>query len=203
MEASPVARARSSRPFVAVLTLDESFVKLSADYPVAVAHLRISRPVPMHGHRFHELSVIKAGRATHVARGLEFPVAPGMVVLAEAGATHGYIDVDQLEKRNLYFSTDWLAAEFWPESLIAETTTDGFTDLIDLEALVLEPSASAVATIDGELDDIERELDKASHPRHCCARACSKYWFTLAAPFRTVSRTASFARAQNYGPPCA
>lgn len=154
-----------------VLTLNEDFVKLSAHRPVAIAQLRITKPVPLHGHRFHELSVIASGRATHVAGGLEFPLGPGSVVLAEAGATHAYADVYELAKRNLYFSSDWLAAEFWPEPLTTESGGDGVVDLMELEAIVLEPSGSAIAMIENELNDIECELAR-SQPSQTMLRAC-------------------------------
>lgn len=147
------------RTIIRVLTLGEDYVKLSAARPVAIARLQINRAVPLHGHRFHELSVVESGSATHIVRGLEFPIGPGTIVMAEAGAVHAYTDVDLLKKRNLYFSTDWLAAELWPEPFKTDTPLNSEYDLVP-EAIVLEPSTSTAMTIADELDDIEEELSR-------------------------------------------
>lgn len=153
-----------------MIELNESFVHLAADRPVASAKINLTRRVPAHGHLFHEISLITAGSAVHLANDFEHPVEAGCLVFAIAGAMHGYEAVDGLTKHNLYFSTDWLIPDQWPEAFPQVGADNSI--VAPLESIVVELRGDAFQTVKSELDAIEGEL-RLKRPSDTFLKACT------------------------------
>ncbi len=85
------------------------------DIPLRVVHVESSPPFPPHGHDFHELVVVCAGRGRHIQDGLERDLRPGDVFLVPRGSSHEYVDPENLDYINILFDADALFdSADWP-----------------------------------------------------------------------------------------
>lgn len=92
----------------------------------------------LHGHEFHELVVVIAGRGTTYTADGEFAIGEGSVLYIPPGCQHGYKELDHLVLYNI----------IWGENLVKKQTLDleqlpGFSSIFKAKNLVLMHLAPA------------------------------------------------------------
>ncbi len=89
-------------------TLRATDIFIDPAFPLRAERVASHDASGLHGHEFHELVVIEAGRGRHTIDDVVYPIAAGDVFLIKGPSFHAYTDVDGLSLVNLLFDPDLL-----------------------------------------------------------------------------------------------
>ena len=161
-------------PMKASQHVTQEKVRLSADRPVRVEKLQVSRPVPPHDHEFHEISLFIAGSAVHVTPSGKRMLTTGDAIVIPPAAVHAFESPRDLAVINVYFLPEWLDAELpalWDEPGMVPLFCSGSlvrTEIIATE-MRLDPAELSAAA--HELDQLIAELSRPS-PGQAYMKSC-------------------------------
>jgi len=164
--------------------------------PLLVRRYRVTAPVPLHGHDFHELVITVRGAAEHqVERGgrcVSQRLLPGDVFVLAPDERHAYLAPKQLEVVNCLFTPALFAGR---EAELR--SVPGLADLLLVEPLFraetpaerlrLPPAARAALlreadTVAGELEDAAPGFAVAARARFLALLVCLARNWTAAGP---------------------
>lgn len=132
--------------------------------------------VPPHGHAFYEVVFIRGGEGYHVTDEEDRPLRRGTALIVPPGMVHGYRQMRNISKINLFYIAEWLAADLadlWRRHdllhLFLSKALFGPTYVASI--ITLELSEPVLDRCLRELGDIA-EVGRAERPNILYLRAC-------------------------------
>src|SRR5580698_2547767 len=92
-------------------TIDQTYVRLSAQRPVRWERFIVEASIPPHDHEFIEICLIVKGTGLHVTEGGNFHLRANQVLILSPGCVHAFQKSHKLEVINIYFLPEWFLPE--------------------------------------------------------------------------------------------